>query len=335
MRSKKIVLLLLSALMVFALAGCAGSGSGSKNTTKTITLKFAHVGSLIHQDNIFAEDFKKQIEKDSKGSIKVKIYPNGTLGAEDVAIKGVQSGAIDMTEVTADSSMAQVVPVMNVLGIPYLFRDRNQVYKVLDGKIGSDLLKEVDKHQLVGLGYSEVGFSNMTNSKKPIKTPSDMKGMKIRVQPAPIWNAFMKELGAIPTAISFTELYSSLQQGVVDGEENPIATINAMKFYEVNKYISLTRHSYKANVIVISPQTWKKLTPDQQKLVKQATKKAFVSQRDYLAKQEEKTLKDLKGKGAVITTPDVAAFKKATKGAAKEVANKVPQSLIDQINNVK
>ncbi|WP_010632917.1 TRAP transporter substrate-binding protein [Sporolactobacillus vineae] len=339
MQFKKAITIALSLLLAIALSGCSSTNGSSSSKAGSsgapITLKFAHVGSLIHQDNIYAEDFKKMIEKDSKGKIKVKIYPNGQLGAEDAEIQGVQTGSIDMTEVAADSSLAQVVPVMNVFGIPYLMNTRSQVYHVLDGGIGSSLLKEVDKHQLIGLGFSEVGFRNITNSKHPIKTPADMKGLKIRIQPAPVWNAFMKELGAVPTSISFTELYSSLQQGVVDGQENPIATINAMKFYEVNKYLSLTKHSYTANVVLMSPATWKKLSPDQQKLVKADVQKAYAEQRDYLAKTEQQTLNNLKAKGIIITNPDIAAFKAATKNSANAIAKFVPKSLVNKIENTK
>ncbi|WP_146553955.1 TRAP transporter substrate-binding protein [Rummeliibacillus sp. SL167] len=338
-KSNKIMALLSVVLLVLLTACSSGSsdksGNGGSGGDSVTTIKFAHTGSTTHQDQIYAEKFKELIEKSTDHKIKVDIFPNGQLGSEADVIKGVQNNTIDMTEVTADSSMAQVVPSMNVLGVPYLFRDLQHVYKVLDGEIGQKLLEDVNKKSLVALGYSEVGFSNITNSKHKVVEPSDMKGLKMRIQPAPIWEAFMKKLGAVSTSMNFTELYSGLQQGVVDGEENPIATIAAMKFYEVNKYISLTKHSYKANVVVISPKTWEKISEENQEKMKEAAKEAFEYQRDYLAKKEEETIKELKGKGVIITEPNRAAFEEATKDVYKEVSKDVPESLVKEIKSVK
>ncbi|WP_223069710.1 TRAP transporter substrate-binding protein [Paenibacillus caui] len=322
------------ALFAGLLTGCGADNKGtdSQGSSKSkITLKLAHTGSDTHQYNIAAEAFKQSLEQKSNGTMEVKIYGNAKLGSEKDAVEGVMNGTIDMTTVAADSSLANVVPEMNVFGIPFLFKNREHVFSVLDGEVGKSLLQKVDEKGMVGLGYWEVGFRQITTKSNAVNKPEDMKGLKIRVQPAPVWNEFMKSLGANPTPVNFNELYSALEQSVVDGEENPIATIMSMKFYEVQKHVALTNHTYTPAAVVASKSFMDSLNDEQKQWVREAVQESATSVRKTLADNEAKSIEELKAKGVSITQPDIEAFTAATANVSKALADKVPQDLIDQI----
>lgn len=329
----------LSVLVLSLLVACSGNNSEAPSTggdtegstTESINIRLAHVGSEEHQNQIASLKFKELIEERSDGAITVQIFPNGQLGGEGDAVEGVQNGTIDMTPVAADGNPATIIPELNVYGVPYLFRDREHVYKVLDGEIGQELLDLGTPHGLIGVGYWEIGFANFTNSKRAINEPEDMKGLKLRVQAAPIWTEFLERLDALPVPMSFTELYSAMEQGVVDGQENPIATINAMKFYEVSPYIALSQHTYKVNTVYMSEQTWNKFSEEQQVMVKDAVKDTYEYQRDYLEAKEQETIEELKSLDYVtITEPNLEAFAELAKGI-EEVMSEIPPELVERI----
>lgn len=315
-------------ILILALTAC---GSDSSSEGSNTTLKLAHSGSETHQYHIAAKKFKEIVEEKTNGEIKIEIHPNATLGSEGDVIEQVMGGSVDMTTVAADSALANTIPEMNVFGIPYLFRDRDHVYSVLDGDIGDSLLDLAKDKSMKGLGYWEVGFRHLTNNKREINTPEDVKGLKIRVQPAPVWEGHMEALGASPTPVDFNELYSALDQGVVDGEENPLPTINSMKFYEVQKYIALTAHTYTPAVVLMNNGIWKKLNEDQQKIIQNAVDETSEYQRDFLKKQESDIIKSLKEKGVTITEPDREAFTEKTKDVKETVSEEVPEDLIKSI----
>ncbi|WP_261133431.1 TRAP transporter substrate-binding protein [Bacillus sp. Marseille-Q3570] len=317
----------LFALLLVVSTACSGSGSEGD----TVTLKLAHSGSESHQYHIAAEKFKELVEEKTGGSVKVEIHGNATLGSEADVIEQVMDGSVDMTTVAADSSFANTVPEMNVFGIPYLFDDEEHVYNTLDGEIGKELLGKVDEHNMKGLGYWEVGFRHLTNNKKEIDTPDDVKGLKVRVQPAPVWESHMKAFGASPTPVDFNELYSALDQGVVDGQENPLPTIDSMKFYEVQKYVALTAHTYSPAVVVMSNNAWGKLDEDQQKLVEEAVSETTKYHRETLAKKEQEIQNKLEENGVTFTEPDRDAFREATKDVKNAVSSQVPEDLVNKI----
>lgn len=299
-----------------------------------VNIQFAHTGSLEHQYHIAAVEFKKLVEERSKGEITVTIFPQAQLGSEREAIEGVRMGTINMTSIAANGALPNWVPELQVLAVPYLFKTREQVYAVLDGPFGEkmgDLLKK--KGFILG-GFGEVGFRNFTNNKAPIIKPSDMAGMKIRVQESKIWIELIKSLGGIPTPVPFDELYTALQQGVVDGEENPIATVMSMKFYEVQKYISLDRHTYEASAFLINPKWLAKLPQASQELILTAVKDSIAYQRKYLTEKENDQLSMLVKNGVTVTEePDFAAFSEATKDMDKVFASIVPggETLVEEL----
>ena len=297
-----------------------------------LEFKFAHSGSLEHQYQIGAEHFKKLVEEKSGGEIKVNIFPQAQLGSEREEAEGVRMGTIEVTAIAAGGALPSFVPEMQVLGVPYLFKTREQVYSVLDGAIGEELNAYMQNKGFKNLSFWEVGFRNFTNNVRPIKSPADMKDMKVRVQESKIWMEFIKRLGGIPTPIPFSELYSALQQKVVDGEENPVATIYSMKYYEVQKYLTLDRHTYEAAVILANPKWFEGLTGDQQKIILEAAQETAVYQRKKLQERETEQLKVITDAGVQIEeTPDIDAFVEATKDLHKVLGGAVPDELVNKI----
>ncbi len=304
----------------------------SSTSIAAVELKFAHGGSLEHQYQIGAEQFKKLVEERSNGEIKVNIFPQGQLGgSERELLEGVRMGTIEIISVAAGGALPSFVPEFQVMGIPYLFQTRKQVYTVLDGEVGKELSNLMLTKGFQNLAFWEVGFRNFTNNIKPIVKPEDIKGLKIRVQESKSWMEFIKMLGGIPTPISFGELYSALQQKMVDGQENPIATIYSMKYYEVQKYLTLDGHTYEAAVVVANPKWFKSLSLEHQNIIRQAAQDAAQYQRDKLFEMDQQRLDFIRKAGVeVVENPDKEAFAEATSGLYKVLDN-VPVELIKKI----
>jgi len=342
---RKITALALTAVLVL-IAGCSGAPktaapapaptpTAEAPKVQAMTIKLAHTGASTHPYAVGSDKFKELVEKKSGGAIKVEIYGDAKLGSEREAVESLRMGTVQMTTVAAEGTLPNWVPEMQVLGLPFIIRDRAHAYKVLDGAVGQDFAKKLDAQGLKVLAWWELGFRNMTSKDKAIKAPADMKGLKMRVQESKVWIEFMKSLGAIPTPIPFNELYSALQQGVVDGQENPVATIVAQKFYEVQKQVALTGHVYTSLPLLAGTTWWNGLKPDQQKILTEAAAEAQEFQRKTIAAQESDGIKLLKEKGVTVTEVDKTAFAEATKDVAKAVADKVPAELVQKIRDTK
>jgi len=320
-----------SGMFLAALAACMFLLTGA--AFAAVEFKFAHSGSLEHQYQIGAEQFKKLVEEKSGGEMKVTIFPQAQLGGERDLAEGVRMGTIEMSSVAA-GNMAGFVPELQVFGVPFLFQTREQVYTVLDGPVGKDLADIMLGKGFVNLSIWEVGFRNITNNTRPVKTPDDMKGLKIRVQESKIWIEFMKRLGAIATPIPFGELYTALQQKVVDGQENPVATIYSMKFYEVQKYLSLTGHTYEPALVVANPKWFNGLDPKHQAILKEAAMEAAAFQRQKLADLDRERFEVIRKAGVEVEeNPDKAAFAKATEDLHKVLSESVPEVLVQKIKD--
>ncbi|RRD63889.1 TRAP transporter substrate-binding protein [Fretibacterium sp. OH1220_COT-178] len=306
---------------------------GSAAFAAPVNIKFAHSGSLEHQYNIGAEHFKKLVEEASGGEMQITIFPQGQLGGERELAESVRMGTVEIGAVAA-SNMAGFVPELQVFGIPFLFPGREQVYAALDGSIGSELAEYMLKKGFASLSFWEVGFRNMTNNVRPVKVPADMKDLKIRVQESKIWIEFMRRLGAVATPIPFGELYTALQQKVTDGEENPIATIYSMKFYEVQKYISMTGHTYEPALVIANAKWLEGLDPKHREILKDAAAKTAAYQRETLAQLEKERLEAIRKTGVEIEeNPDKAAFAEVTKDLYKVVSDVVPEALVQRIRD--
>lgn len=300
-----------------------------------LTIKFAHAGSDTHPYSIGLKVWQPLLEKASGGAIKLQIFGNAQLGGERELAEGSRLGTIDMTSVAADGPLPAWVPELQALGLPFLIRDRDHAYKVLAGPVGKDFEKKLADQGLVVLAWWELGFRNMTTKNKPINSPDDMKGLKMRVQESKVWIELMKALGAIPTPIPFNELYSALQQGVVDGEENPIITITAMKFYEVQKQVALTEHVYTALPVLASKKWWDGLTPEQRQIIAETAKQSEPLQREATIKAGNEGFDFIKSQGVNITTPDKSKFAELTKNVPDAIADMVPPALVQKIRDTK
>ncbi|WP_426401962.1 DctP family TRAP transporter solute-binding subunit [Mammaliicoccus lentus] len=326
---KKIIT--ISFVFILILSGCQNS-TEKVNGSEEKTIRLAHTGSDTHQYNIASQKFKKLVEEKSDGKMKVNVYGDGSLGNEDELVDQTMTGTIQMTTVAADSSLSNTMPEMNLFGIPYLFDSKKDVYTKLDGKPGKDLLELAKKKDMKGLGYWEVGFRHFTNKKREIKHPEDMENLKLRVQSAKVWNEHLKTLNAIPTPISFSELYSALDQGVVDGQENPLPTIYSQKLFEVQKYISLTNHTYTPAVVLMNDDYYNQLTKKEKQIVNESIVESTDYQRQYIAKQEKKIKKQLKDEGMIITNVNRDEFKNKTKHVDSQITDQVPKSIVRQFS---
>ncbi len=346
MKKFRLVSLLLVFIMLFATA-CSGGNSQQQessvdenkpveDSTETVEIKYATVGPDEHQYTIAAAKFKELIEEKSEGRIKVTLFPNAQLGGEREMAEGVKMGTIQMTTVTSDGALPAWVKDTQVFSIPYLFRNREHVYNALDGVISEELDPQFEKAGFKNLGYVELGFRHFTNNKKEINSASDVAGLKIRVQEAPIWFALINALEGTATPIPFNELYTSLQQGVVDGQENPLATIRSMKFYEVQKYLALDAHTYAPGSVIMNLDFFNNLSDEDKRLVKEAVDEMKVYQRNLIASQDEENIEFLKGEGMIVTEPDRETFMEATKDipTLDKVKELVNPDLVEKVRNV-
>jgi tripartite ATP-independent transporter DctP family solute receptor len=280
---------------------------------KPVVIKFAHEAGTTHQLHLAAEKFKDYVEKESNGRLKINIYPAAQLGRGKELAEGLLSGSIEMINTALYALIFLGVTDLGVLEMPYLFRNRYHAYKVLDGETLSSIHKQLEDKGVKIVDYFEIGLRHVTNNKRPIHTPEDLKGLKLRVQPMKMWLEFAKALGAIGTPVSFSDLYTSLQQGVVDGQENPIATIKVTKVYEVQKHLSLTAHSYTPAPVSIGTKFFNKLSPDFQNIIEDGAHMAAAWERQYLIDKEKEDLDFLKRQGVlVVEKPNIGAFINAT-----------------------
>lgn len=300
-----------------------------------LTIKFAHAGSTTHPYSVGIEKLTPILEKNSGGAIKLQVFCCAQLGSERELVESARLGTINMTSVAAEGALPAWVPELQVFGLPFVIRDRAHVYKVLDGPIGKEFEAKLAAQGLQVLGWWELGFRNMTTKNKPIRVPEDVKGLKMRVQEAKVWLGFMRALGAIPTPIPFGELYSALQQGVVDGQENPVVTIVSMKFYEVQKQVGLTEHTYTALPLLANKKWWDGLRPEQRKVIADSMKASVDEQRKAVTAQVDEGVKLLKSQGVTITEVDKAKFMAATKDVPQLVADQVPAALVQRIRDTK
>lgn len=279
------------------------------NPVSALDLRFGHDSSTTSYGHLAAEEFKKHVEADSAGEITVRIFPAGQLGKTDEIIKGTRLGTIDLTA-TGNPWMTGFNPVQNVLDIPFLFADHAHVYRALDGEVGRALLASMEAHGLKGLAFWEIGFRNVINSKRPIRSVADMKGLKIRTTGNKAHLQAFSLLGANPQPLPFGEVYLALQTNVVDGTEHPVNEVYAMKFNEVAKHMSLTRHAYTAMAFVMNLERWNSLAPAQQAVITKAAARATAFQREGLARLNAQRLEALQEAGMqVVEDVDREAFR--------------------------
>jgi len=258
--------------------------------------------------NIAAEKFKELIEQRSKGEIKVQIFHSASLGNETEILQQVQMNTIQMAVITG-GPFDTFDPIARVVNYPFLFKDNAQADEILDGPLGTKILKSLESSGFKGLCFSENGFRNLTNNKRAVKSPDDIKGLKIRVMASAIHKAIWQALGANPTPMPWP-IYTELEQGVIDGQENPLWVMEVYKFYEIQKYMTLSRHVYSYHIDVASLKWWEKLDSKTQDMIQKAMYEAAVFQREDNRSKDAARLTFLKEKGMQVEeNPDIGAFR--------------------------
>jgi tripartite ATP-independent transporter DctP family solute receptor len=298
-------------ILVLVVVLCLGSAGEAK-----MVMKLGHYANAQHPGNKAAQMFAEGVAKRTNGEITVELYPNNELGNPPEVLEQNVLGVIDMSLPT-QGQLAKYSKKFGCVMLPFAYKDYDHAYKVLDGPFIEWARKELEDAGLIFLANWEWGFRHLTNSVRPVNNPDDVKGLKIRTPPELPNQAAMEALGATVQTIQFSELPMALKQGVVDGQENPVSVIYSFKIYETQKYLAMTGHTYNCMVHVMSKKTWDKLTPEQQKIVTEESKKAGDYMRKTLRDAEADDIKKLEAQGMQVTRPDVAKFK-AKMGPAYE-----------------
>lgn len=274
-------------------------------------LRFAHAGPETSSQHLAALEFAKHVKERSQGKLEVQVFPGSQLGNDATAIGAVRGGSIDMM-MAGGGNFIGLNSKFEVLDIPFLFRDRDHAYKAVDQQVGQELMKALEGSGLKQLAFWEVGFRSITTKNRPVRTPADVKGLKIRTQPNPVHVAAWKLLGTNPVPMPLSELYSALESGAVDAQEHPVEITHSAKFYEVQKHLTMTRHAFTAMPVVLNKAKFDALAPDLQKVLLDAAQEAKLFQRALNQKNEAAIIADLRKNGmTVIENVDVAPFKAA------------------------
>lgn len=296
-----------------------------------VKLVVAHVHDTEHPVHLGFVEMDRLLKAGNSG-ITLDIFPNSQLGDEESLISALRTGgSVDFTAPSAAPLQAYAKEIL-VCDFPYAFTNYDQVWAFYDGEMGKFLYSKLAGTGIKGLAWWDNGFRNFTTTRKEIHVPADLKGMKMRTMNAPVHMAYVNALGAAATPIPYGELYSALQQGVVDGQENPVTNIKGLKFYEVQKYLILDKHVHDPSPLLMSQKTWDKLTPDQQAAVEKAGIEAGVYMRKLSEELEVANLKVLKDNGMIVIdlTPEQAAmFRDATKDVYKKFIKDAGQEAVD------
>ncbi len=311
-------------IVVLALAMASPALAGK------VVLKLGHIAEPVHPYGRGADYFAKLVAEKSGGEVEVKVFPSSQLGSQKDLIEGLIFGTVDMA-LTGTAVLGQFQPQISLFDLPFLFKDRAHAFASLDS-VGMELGKALEGKGIKLLGYMENGIRHMTNNVRPIKTPADMAGLKIRVMNNKIYVETVKALGASPTPMDFGELYSAMQQGTVDGQENPSAHIWTKRFFEVQKYASLTAHAYAPEPVLISLMSWGKMNAKQQAIVQEAAKEAVAWQRKVSEDEDKDYWDKIKATGKIeVIEVDRAPFMAATKPVYAMFAPVVGQENIDKV----
>jgi tripartite ATP-independent transporter DctP family solute receptor len=289
--------LLLSALAAAVLPMTPAAQAAD---VKERSIKFSFVQTLDSHWGLGAQRFAELVSQKSGGRMKVKLYPGGTLGGDLQLLSALQGGILEMS-MMAPALLVGSVKEFAVLDLPFLFNDVKEADAVLDGPVGTKLMSRLPDKGVVGLGYWEHGYRNLTNSRRPVAKLEDIEGLKIRTLQVPLYLDMIQALGASAVPMALPELYGALESKAVDGQENPSVTIETNKYYEAQKYLSTTRHVYNSIIVLIGKKAWDQFSPDEQKIVHDAAAEARPYQRQVSREMDAKAVASLKAKGMTVT----------------------------------
>ena len=333
-RTALFALVAVFALVVFA--GCGGDDEETADGQKIVRLKLGHIvkpGSPVFNA---AEKLAADVKERTGGAVVITIFGSSQLGNQADLIEGLQIGAVDMT-ISSPAVMSALTPEIAVLDLPYIFSNAKQAYAVLDGEIGQKLYESSKRdHGYTILSMWENGFRHTTNSKREIKSPEDMNGLKIRVPESQIYLEMMKALGANPTPMEFGELFTALQTGAVDGQENPISQTYSSRFHEIQSFMTLDGHIYATQPVLIRNKSLEKLTPDQQRILFSACDEARDWERASVAHSEKGMMEEMEKAGMKITAltdAEIALFQKAVAPVWSLFEKSIGKDIIDMVAN--
>ncbi len=302
----------------------------ARSQEKPVVLKLGHAVAPEHPYHLGAIKYSEMIAQRTKNKVKIDVYPSTQLGNERDMVEGLQLGTIDLV-VTSTGPLGSFVPKMFVVDLPFLFRDREHAYRVLDGPVGRELLEAFSARGIKGLAFWENGFRQITNNVRPIEKPEDLKGIKIRTMENKVHLASFKAFGASPTPMAWSEVYTALQQKTIDAQENPIAIVYYQKIYEVQKYLTLTGHFYSPTPLLMSLKAFNNLPPTIQKIMLDTAVECATYERNLLRDSEAKQLAELKAKGLQVSTPNKQPFQEAAASVYKEFESQFGKEMIRQI----
>ncbi|MDA3881422.1 MAG: TRAP transporter substrate-binding protein [Prolixibacteraceae bacterium] len=317
--------LLILPLVVIFLSGC------QLKEEKTV-LKLAHGLEPSHPVHKGMVAMAKRLDVISEGKMAIDIYPSGQLGSEQQNVEMLQIGSLAITKVSA-AVLESFTDNFQVLGLPYIFRSKQHSFNVLDGDIGKELLLSTEKFKVRGLCFYDAGSRSFYTLNKPIKTPDDLQGMKLRVMKSQTAMELVRAMGGSPTPISWGELYTALQSGVVDGAENNPPSFYTSHHYEVCKYYSLNEHTMVPDVLIVSTVIWNKLTDQEKEWLQQAADESVPSQREVWAQSEKESLEKVQKAGVIINYPDKEPFAKKVEPMIESYRAK--PELFDLIQRIK
>lgn len=316
----RFMLIAMTLILVFSLTACgekpapagetpAAEAPGSSTKTEVIKLGL----TINEQDSFYlcAQKFAELVKERTNGAYDIQLFPNSALGDERTMLESMQMGTLDAGIITS-GPFVNFASEFGVLDMPFLFPSNEAAYKVLDGEIGKEILSKLEPKQLKGLAYAERGFRNLTNSVRPVKTADDIKGLKVRVMENEVYISSFEAMGVNAVPMAWTEALTALQQGTIEGQENPVNVIHAYKMWDSQKHVTMTRHAYAAAVITMSLDKFNSLPADVQKIFIDSAQEAAEYERAWVAENEAKQIADLKANGMeVIEDPDLESFKKA------------------------
>jgi tripartite ATP-independent transporter DctP family solute receptor len=296
--------MLAGAISALSLAFISGEVAAQN---KPVTIRLGHVLSDTHSWHTAAKGFAEQVARETERRVNIQVYPGGQLGNEREVVEGLQIGTLQ-AGVIGCGSFQPVEPKMGIVELPYAWPTREKAFAAFDGELGDALEKLLLNKNIVMLSWWENGYRHVTNNKRPINKPEDLKGLKIRVTPDKVRLDTFAALGAEPAPLAFGELYSALQQGVFDAQENPLSIIFGSSFFEVQKYLSLTGHVWSAACLSFSQPVWERIGPEDQKIVQAAADKWRDEQRKMITESDSDFLKKLEEKGMAINKVDTSPF---------------------------
>lgn len=345
---EKRILAILLVLIMLVFSACSAppatspgapseEGPEESDTTGNVeyTIKIGHSDTVTNLIHVSLENFADYVFNETNGRVKVDIYAAESIGTNAEMAEMVSMGNLDAVMMPAGQE-AVYAPKLAVLGLPFLFSNYEQVYKVLDSEIGDSLVTDLEKHNMIQLAYWENGLRQITNNVRPIEKPEDLKGLKIRTPEDSMTLAIFKALGASPSPLAFSELYLALQQGTFDGQENPVSNIYANKFQDVQKYLTISNHKYEPKNMIFSLSTWNKLPEDIKAVLLEGAKIYGKEHRKAIAESADSMLAELEAAGMQVSRPDTKPFQEATMSVYTDffAQNDWAEDIVNKINEM-